>query len=759
VSASPVPAEPSELLLPLIDGASAIISVKDRQGRHLLVNEAFAALAGLPRERIVGRRVDEVHPPSIAQILHEQDESVWATDQRLHYELTLPLDGRMRHVLFEKYLLRDGSDQPLALCAVGMDVTDLRNAQALASEKARLLQMAFDAILTWRIGGGIERWNRGAELMYGYTEKEAFGRSPHDLLRTEFSLPLETIEVQLMDTGTWNGELLHCTKDGRRIVVDSRMQLYRGPDGSDRVLEINRDVTAAKASQRALEERERELRRVQIRLEAALAAGGMGVWELDPTSDDAIWYGPTYALLGLWPSERAVNKGADFRRFIHPDDRPRVEAALQRAARDGEEFVSDYRIVLPDGQVRWLGTRGRYLPPEPDASARFIGVNFDITERKSVEQALRETDQRRNEFLAMLAHELRNPLAPITNAVTLLERCQDRPELLGKATQIIQRQARHLARLVDDLLEVSRVTRGRIELRKEEVQLDAVIAAAVETVRPMMQDQHQTLKQQVEPGLELDADPARLLQVVANLLNNASKYTPEGGHVEVVARAVDEQLIEIVVSDNGIGLEPDLLPRVFDLFTQGASTLDRSRGGLGIGLSLVKSLVELHGGTVRASSPGKNLGATFTLRLPRRERRVAPRAGDLPGYRPIPPTTLLVADDNHDAADSLALLLRADGHTVLLAYDGPSALALAREHRPAVALLDLGMPGISGYDVGAAMRADPALRDTIVIALSGYGQMADRERSAAVGFDAHLLKPADLAGVYEAVAQSRARTQ
>ena len=400
-------------------------------------------------------------------------------------------------------------------------------------------------------------------------------------------------------------------------------------------------------------------------------------------------------------------------------------------------------------------------------------------------EALREADRRKNEFLATLAHELRNPLAPVRNALHLL-RMPDLPApAAGRAVEMMDRQVVHIVRLVDDLLEVSRVTRGKIDLRREPVTLAAVVAAAVETSRPVIDAAGHTLTVSLPPDpVTLDADPVRLAQVFSNLLNNAAKYTDRGGRIDLSAelgtrnpecrsdsafgsefRAPGSEFVRVAVRDTGRGVPADMLPRVFDLFTQVDRTDERSQGGLGIGLTLVKSLVELHGGTVEAHSDGPGRGSEFVVRLPvirnpepgtRSEDRNGPPFR-VPGSGFRAPKRVLVADDNRDAADSLGTLLGLLGAEVRVVYDGPEAVAAAAAYRPAVAFLDIGMPTLDGHEVARRVRRLPGGRDVTLIALTGWGQEDDRRRAAAAGFDHHLTKPADPAAVRALLASLEAR--
>ncbi|WP_225616731.1 hybrid sensor histidine kinase/response regulator [Variovorax sp. 38R] len=368
---------------------------------------------------------------------------------------------------------------------------------------------------------------------------------------------------------------------------------------------------------------------------------------------------------------------------------------------------------------------------------------------------LREADQRKTEFLATLAHELRNPLAPMSTALTLLKRKPHEPAEALRYYELMGRQIDHMVRLVNDLMEVSRITRGKIELRMEPVALDAVIKDALELSRPVLEGARHTLHMDLgrEP-LVVRGDAVRLTQVFSNLLNNAAKYTAPGGTISVVLRA-QERVAVVEVRDNGAGLAPDMLRSIFEMFVQVSSTSKAAQGGLGIGLTLVKSLVELHGGSVEAMSAGLGQGATFCVRLPLIGAASSVRPSPPPaiaGWPAALPVTVLVVDDNRDAADALGDLLRAMGASPRVAYNGEAALALVADGpAPGLAILDIGMPGMDGFELAARLRANAALRGLVLVALTGWGQQGDRERIAAAGFDHHLLKPLDLAALIAAL--------
>jgi signal transduction histidine kinase len=396
-----------------------------------------------------------------------------------------------------------------------------------------------------------------------------------------------------------------------------------------------------------------------------------------------------------------------------------------------------------------------------DNARLYSSLQREIVRSRQAEEELQDANRRKDEFLAMLSHELRNPLAPIRNAVEVMRRLAPPDAKLTMAREVIDRQVSLLARLVEELLDVSRISRGKISLKKEAVDLARIIAHAVETARPMIDVRSQALAVSVPPApVWLSADFARLSQVVANLLNNASKYTGEGGRIEISASAGEGEAT-IVVRDNGAGIEPQLLPKVFDLFVQGERALDRGQGGLGIGLTLVKRLVELHQGHVEVASEGPGRGATFTVTLPCISA-VAPQqpqraAQTNPGSRTteVYGRRVLVVDDNVDAAESTAAFLRLEGHEVKAVHDGLQALASLKVFDPHVVVLDIGLPGLDGYAVARQLRERGDTSHVLLIALTGYGQKEDRQRAADAGFDYHFVKPADPREIQVAIERGR----
>ena len=380
------------------------------------------------------------------------------------------------------------------------------------------------------------------------------------------------------------------------------------------------------------------------------------------------------------------------------------------------------------------------------ARERQYQIRAHIAERARIEDELRETDRRKDEFLAALAHELRNPLAPISNTLHLLRTRGEKDAEVRRAHDVMRRQVQHLTRLVDDLLDVSRITRGKVTLRKEIVELDTVIRSAVETSRPWIEAAGHSLELSLpSTPIQLHADPVRLAQALSNLLNNAAKYTPNGGRIHLSASGEDGAAV-IHVRDDGIGIADAALPHVFDLFMQEDESAGRAQGGLGIGLTLVRSFVQLHGGVVEAFSEGQGRGSDFVIRLPALTATQAALAEHpaRPDISAACPHRILIVDDNEDGAQSLAMLLELQGNEVRTEYDGPQAVQAVPVFHPDVVLLDIGLPTLNGYETARLMRAHPDSRDALIIALTGWGQEEDRRRSREAGFDHHLVKPVDL---------------
>ena len=492
----------------------------------------------------------------------------------------------------------------------------------------------------------------------------------------------------------------------------------------------------------AFEAAERHARQLQQQLELAVNASGLGTFHCEMPLGRILWN--ERCKMHFWvPADAEVDFDLFYSR-IHPDDREATRRAVEACVSEGAPYDVEYRTVSPHNEVRWIRATGRTYFDSRQEPIRFDGTTQDITRRKTAEEELRSANRRKDEFLAMLAHELRNPLAPIRNAVEIIGSLEGLDVRVKETTDIIRRQVRHLARLVDDLLDVSRVTQGKVLLQSEVLELTDVIYRGVELARHQIDAKHHALTITLPPRGELvvQGDATRLAQVIGNLLDNAAKYTESGGAIQLTATR-DRDEIVIRVKDNGVGMTADLLPLVFDLFTQAERSVDRAQGGLGIGLSLVKTLVRLHGGAVEATSPGPGAGSEFIVRLPASQLAQCDEAGDVNASVVAPSRRILVVDDNVDAAETLRILLEMEGHQVRAANEGVKAIEIATAFSPEVALLDIGLPRMDGFELARRLHELPAMHDALFIALTGYGHPEDRERALAAGFDHHLTKPVD----------------
>jgi PAS domain S-box-containing protein len=584
----------------------------------------------------------------------------------------------------------------------------------------------------------------GAELaMLGYTREEYLGRHI-----AEFHADPPVI-WDILDRLTAGERLtefparLRC-KDGsiKQVLIDSSVRWKDGKFVHTRC--FTRDVTERARAEAALVD-------ARARLHAALEAGSIATWTWDITSNKLFADAKVPQLFNL-PAEEANGGSLDrYVEAIHPEDVDRVVAALNQAVDRDELYEADYRIVQADGSVRWVTARGKAERDATGQPVRMPGVLVDITARRLLEDALRDADRRKDEFLATLAHELRNPLAPLRNSLEILKIPRLDSGTLQQTRAMMERQVHHLVRLVDDLLDVSRVTRGKIELRKESVELANVVARAVETVQPLIAVQGHRLDLSLpNESLLLDADPVRLAQVVGNLLVNAAKYTEANGHIWLAATR-EGDAVTLRVRDDGIGIAPELLPQIFELFVQADHTSSKAQGGLGVGLTLAQNLVQMHGGTIEAHSAGLGKGSEFVVRLPLlvREQESPSERVEAGGVleRPSTGRRVLVVDDNRDAATSLAMLLRMLGHEAEIAHDGVTALASASTFLPHLVLLDIGMPGMDGYEVARRLRQQPGMESIMLAALTGWGQMEDRRRTLEAGFHHHLVKPLEVSAL------------
>jgi PAS domain S-box-containing protein len=477
------------------------------------------------------------------------------------------------------------------------------------------------------------------------------------------------------------------------------------------------------------------------------------VWSTMPDGYHDYYNQQWYDYTGVRPGS---TDGEGWNGMFHADDRERAWAAWRHSLDTGAVYEIQYRLRHRSGEYRWVLGRALPLHDEAGAIVRWMGTCTDIHSQKLAEDELREAAARKDEFLAMLAHELRNPLAPIITAAQLLQTSRADEAIRQRAGDIIVRQVKHMTHLVDDLLDVSRVTRGLVKLDMQELDLKQVVGSAVEQALPLVETRGHALDvRRPAARAHVLGDRTRLIQVIANVLNNAAKYTPPGGRIALDVE-VDAGQARVIVRDNGNGIAPALLPHIFDLFIQGERNPDRAQGGLGLGLTLVKSITMLHQGFVTAHSDGPGLGSTFTICLPLLGEADTPQPLPLSPSVPVAAgprsLRLLIVDDNLDGALSLAELLRADGHDVAVAEDAESALRHADLAAMDAFILDIGLPGMDGYALARHLRGDPATAKARLIALTGYGQPGDRELSRAAGFDRHLVKPADLQQLAQALA-------
>jgi signal transduction histidine kinase/ActR/RegA family two-component response regulator len=485
------------------------------------------------------------------------------------------------------------------------------------------------------------------------------------------------------------------------------------------------------------------LQRSELRLREGMKAAGMVVWDWDLATDEVSFSDNAPELFGAsWTSMHAVWKS------VVPEDLCSMEFQRQAALDCNGSYGDIVRLVRPDnGQLVWLQVRATVVADAAGKPVCIRGVSIDVSARKRAEESLREASRHKDEFLAMLSHELRNPLAPIRSAAHLLGMAPENVARVKQSSIIIERQVNHMTSLINDLLDVSRVNTGLVTLDKQVIDIHQVVVESLEQSQPLISERHHQLKVSAPPegAVCVLGDRKRLVQVLTNLLHNAAKYTPQGGQIELTV-SHHSGMVELHVRDNGIGVDAELMPHIFELFTQEKRSSDRAQGGLGLGLALVRSLVSLHGGHVTVSSEGPGMGATFSvyLRSHRQAESVAAGAADK-ARKQGAALRLLVVDDNQDAAHALAMLLELEGHTVAVEHDPFQALARAADFHPDACLLDIGLPGMDGYELARRLRSSELTAAATLIALTGYGNKYGRETSVSAGFDFYFVKPAKTA--------------
>jgi PAS domain S-box-containing protein len=601
------------------------------------------------------------------------------------------------------------------------------------------------AIFMLDLTGRVVSWNKGAQRIKGYSASEIVGQH-FSVFYTDDSVKRGWPDYELSQanaTGRFEDEGWRVRKDGTTFWANVVITTARDTDGNAiGYAKYTRDLTTQRMEEEKLRQSEERFRLL------VEGVSDYAIFMLDPDGRVASWNSGAILMKGYRPDEIL---GTHFSAFYTPEDLAGKlpEAELKAASRAGRVESEGWR-VRKDGSLFWANVVITAVYDEQRTLHGYAKITRDMSERKRLEQ-LEVSTRRLNEFLATLAHELRNPLAPVRNAIGIMQLEANLSPRMQSCSEMIDRQISHLGRLVDDLLDMGRITTGKIELRLARVELGDLMSRSVELVRPLFDQRTQSVEIRLPPQpVAVRGDITRLVQVVQNLLNNASKFSPAGSRIDVnVARENNAVLIK--VSDQGRGISPAGLTSIFDLFVQEDHHLNPTESGLGIGLTLCRSIVEMHGGTISAASPGHGLGSTVTVRLPYRadDTRSDP-SGLAPGAAASSLAARLrvvVIDDNCDSADSLAMLLDLKGHDVRIAYHGKEGLDVIRHFRPDLVLLDLALPDMDGFAVLRTLRSQWAFNHLLVAAMTGFGQQSDKDRSNEAGFDAHLVKPVSMASL------------
>jgi len=739
-------AESEERFRAMVEGFAQTVWETDAHGRVITGSSSWTSYTGQPEAQSLGVGwIDAVHPDDRAYALREWRAAV-GTRRPLNAEFRVQTAAggwRWSNARAAPLFNRDGSVRKW----VGMhiDVDERRRTQAALAESERRYRMLFEAMDEGFLLATVRFDDDGRPVALDYAEANPAAVRMANIAYVGPGV----LRMRPEHEPCWLDACAQVVRTG----VSSRSQCFSQPLASwydffvypvggrqvPRVAILFHDITVRKRAEDALRESEGRFR-------ALADASPALVYQFD--TDGNVIYLNQRCITDAQSPDAAVEQGnRGWKSITRPHDMDAYLRAVYDAIRGRGAFTQRIHTMVRDGSWHWFESHVSPWHSGEGEHRGYVGISLDITGAVQAEEALKEADRRKDEFLATLAHELRNPLAPISNAVQLMRRPDGRRQS-DRVVEMVGRQVRQMVRLVDDLMEVSRITRGKIDLKLERVAFAEIVHGAVETSQPMIERAaHQLAVALPDEPLVLEADRVRLTQVFSNLLNNAAKYTDTGGRIWFDVRR-DDGYVVASVRDTGIGIPADELPRVFDMFAQAHRSIGRGQGGLGIGLTMVRSLVEMHHGTVEAHSAGSGQGSEFVVRLPLAPAAAtdacAPQLGQARPAAPFHGQRILVVDDNRDAADTLGLLLEADGAEVRVVYDGRSALAMADAFLPTSVLLDIGMPGMDGYEVARRLRQDERFSGLRIAALTGWGQDADRRQTRNRGFSYHLTKPVSI---------------